>query len=184
MLYNIVKYIQQRILPSALYRCPTCKKAWNYFYRYCFVYLEYLLWKDITIIYQLEKSISIRKNAFSRILLKVLMNGNNFLLLESEKGVFLEKLIGLLIIIEDKRFNRARIKNVLIDPKYQGRGYGKNLFKNSLEILKKKSPEIKKIIISTNINNSVAVRLYEKFNFYITKNIGNNGCIMELKISY
>ena len=125
--------------------------------------------KDLKNILQLE-SMVFGKDAFSQKLIKRLIKENLFFL-KLEKSGIKKQLIGFVIVIMDKE-ECANIINFLINPKYQNKGYGSFLLNQT--ILKiKEFDKVKKIILNVNINNSSAVKLYEKSGFRIIQKINN-----------
>jgi ribosomal-protein-alanine N-acetyltransferase len=139
--------------------------------------------KDLKQISKLERKI-FKKNAFSKNLIKNLIK-NNMLFLKLESGQNKKKLIGFVIVIRDKK-DRANIINFLIDPEFQNRGFGSHLLQKAIDEIKK-IKGIKKIILNVQISNSVAISLYERFEFKKNPDIlenyyqsGENAYLMEL----
>lgn len=142
--------------------------------------------KDLRKIIKLEKKI-FKKNAFSKNLLRKLTQQNLIFHKIESDGLF-KKLLGFIIVIRDMK-NRANLINFVINPKYQGKGYGSFLLNNTLKIIQSKSKEIKKIILNVNIDNINAIRLYKKFDFQIVSKIekyyqnGDAAYLMELNLT-
>lgn len=141
--------------------------------------------KDLKKIKEIE-SMVFGKNAFSEKLIKKLIKENLFFL-KLEKSSIKKHLIGFIIVIMDQN-DCANIINVLINPKYQNKGYGSFLLNQT--ILKiKEFEKVKKIILNVNINNSSAIKLYEKIGFRIIQKINNyyqlrdSAYLMELKFN-
>ena len=126
--------------------------------------------RDLSKVVKLEKKV-FRKNAFSKELMKKLIQ-NNFIFYTLETEGFFRKLVGFIIIVEDRK-DRANLINFLINPKHQGKGYGSFLLKETLKLLKSKSNKIKQIILNVSIHNLTAISLYKKYNFHIVKKIDN-----------
>lgn len=125
--------------------------------------------RDLKKIRELE-SVVFGKDAFSEKLIKKLIKENLFFL-KLEKSSIKKHLIGFVIVIMDQK-DYANIINFLINPKYQNKGYGSFLLNQT--ILKiKEFDKVKKIILNVNINNSSAIKLYEKFGFRIMQKINN-----------
>lgn len=125
--------------------------------------------KDLKKIIEIESMI-FGKDAFSEKLIKKLIKENLFFL-KLEKSSIKKHLIGFVIVIMDQK-DSANIINFLINPKYQIKGYGSFLLNQT--ILKiKEFDKVKKIILNVNINNSSAIKLYEKFGFRIMQKINN-----------
>ncbi len=141
--------------------------------------------KDLKQIINLERRI-FEKNAFSKNLMKNLIE-NNTLFLKLECGKIKKKIIGFIIVIRDKN-ERANMINFLIKPEFQNKGYGSYLLQKTIDEIKTKK-EIKKIVLNVQISNSVAINLYEKFQFKKNPDIlenyyqsGENAYLMELEI--
>ncbi|MFX0035252.1 MAG: GNAT family N-acetyltransferase [Candidatus Hermodarchaeota archaeon] len=141
--------------------------------------------RDLKKIVHLEQKI-FRENAFSKDLIERLIENNTFFL-KLETNKIRKELIGIIIVVKDKK-NCVNIINFLINPRFQKKGYGSYLLQETIKEIKKLS-NIKKIILNVQINNSVAIRLYEKFNFKrnptIIKNYyqsGESAYLMELNI--
>ncbi|MHA2282913.1 MAG: GNAT family N-acetyltransferase [Promethearchaeota archaeon] len=143
---------------------------------------------DIKHIMALERDI-FKENAFSRELMERFLhfskNESNALFLKLGTSKRKNDLIGFIIVIKD-RIDRANIVNFLINPKYQKKGYGSFLLKMTLEKIKRMK-NIKSVILNVQVSNTIAVNLYEKFNFkknpHILENYyqsGENSYVMEL----
>ncbi|MFW9998922.1 MAG: GNAT family N-acetyltransferase [Candidatus Hodarchaeota archaeon] len=141
--------------------------------------------KDLRKIVNLEQEI-FKENAFSKDLLKKLIEKHTFFL-KLEKGKIKHKIIGFIIVINDKK-ERANIINFLIKPKFQNMGYGSYLLQETIaKINQLKS--IKKIVLNVQISNSIAIKMYENFNFKRNPTIienyyhsGESAYLMELDI--
>lgn len=125
--------------------------------------------QDLKKIYELERKI-FQENAFSKQTLKRLIEDNEFFL-KIEKGTIRKVIAGFVIIIKDRN-DRANIINFLINPKYQNHGIGTVLLKKTIEEIKM-IREIKNIVLNVNVNNYNAIKLYEKYDFKIMKEINN-----------
>ena len=142
--------------------------------------------KDLNEIHKLEQSI-FNEDGFSIDLIKELINNNAFFL-KLERGILKKGLIGIIIAIKD-RADRINIINFFINPLYQRKGYGSLLLKHLIDNIIHLN-EIKKIVLNVNVNNILAIKLYEKFNFRITQKIDNYYCskenafLMELNIDF
>ena len=141
--------------------------------------------KDLKKIIEIE-SMVFGKDAFSEKLIKKLIKENLFFF-KLEKANIKKHLIGFVIVISDQK-DCANIINFLINPKYQNKGYGSFLLNHT--ILKiKEFDKVKKIILNVNINNSSAIKLYEKIGFQIIQKINNyyqlkdSAYLMELKFN-
>ncbi|MFX1328070.1 MAG: GNAT family N-acetyltransferase [Promethearchaeota archaeon] len=141
--------------------------------------------RDLKKIVHLEQEV-FKKNAFSKDLIEKLIENNRFFL-KLETSKIRKKLIGFIIVVKDGK-NSVNIINFLINPRFQNKGYGSYLLQETIKEIKKLS-DIKKIILNVQISNSVAIRLYEKFNFKRNPTIiqnyyqsGESAYLMELNI--
>jgi len=117
--------------------------------------------RDLKQIMILEKEV-FKKNAFSKQLMEELIH-RNILFLKLVNGKNNNELMGFIIVIRD-RIDRVNIINFLINPRFQNKGYGAFLLKNSLQKITQLK-EIKKVVLNVQVSNSQAIKLYEKFNF-------------------
>ena len=128
--------------------------------------------KDFKKVMDLEREI-FKGNAFSNDLMDKFFQYSkeerNTLFLKLEKSTTKKELIGFIIIIKD-RIDRVNIVNFLISPKFQNKGYGSFLLKKAIEKIKLMG-EIKSIVLNVQVNNTIAIRIYEKFNFTKYPNI-------------
>lgn len=79
------------------------------------------------------------------------------------------KLVGMVGALKNsskKRSHAASIVAVFVDSSYRGRGIGKRLMQNILNLLKE-DPQIIKVDLDVNTQNKEAVRLYESCGFEI-----------------
>ena len=140
--------------------------------------------KDLNEITSLEKMV-FNQNAFSKDLIKKLIRKNTFFL-KLEKNKIKKEIIGFVIVLKD-RLDRVNIINFLINPKYHNKGYGSFLLYNTVQKIKDLN-NIKKIILNVQVKNTAAIRLYQKFNFQISRKIEKyyqskeDAYLMELKI--
>ncbi len=146
--------------------------------------------KDFKNVMALEREI-FKENAFSYDLMNKFFQYSkeerNTLFLKLEASTKKKILIGFIIIIKD-RIDRVNIVNFLINPRFQNKGYGSFLLKNVIEKIKLMR-EIKNIVLNVQVKNTIAIRLYEKFNFKKHPNIlehyyqsGEDSYVMELII--
>ncbi|MCK4687447.1 MAG: GNAT family N-acetyltransferase [Candidatus Lokiarchaeota archaeon] len=140
--------------------------------------------RDLRSISNLEHQI-FKENAFSIKLVEKLIQ-QNILFLKLEDGKIMKKLIGFIVVIKDRE-DQANIINFLIHPQFQSKGYGSLLLQETIERIKKRLKEIKKIVLNVQVNNSLAIKLYEKFNFQKNSKIienyyqsGEDAYLMEL----
>jgi ribosomal-protein-alanine N-acetyltransferase len=117
--------------------------------------------KDLKQIMILEKVV-FAENAFSKKLMEELIHQNTFFLkLVNDNNR--NDLIGFIIVIRD-RLDRVNIINFLINPRFQNRGYGALLLKNTLQRITQ-FEDIKKVVLNVQVSNTPAIKLYEKFHF-------------------
>jgi len=140
--------------------------------------------RDLRNISNLEHQI-FKENAFSIKLVEKLIQ-QNILFLKLEDGKIMKKLIGFIVVINDRE-DQANIINFIIHPQFQSKGYGSLLLQETIERIKKRLKEIKKIVLNVQVNNSLAIKLYEKFNFQKNSKIienyyqsGEDAYLMEL----
>jgi len=128
--------------------------------------IENIMSKDIKKVMALEREI-FKENAFSNDLMNKFIQysqeGKNTLFLKLGTNTKKKEMIGFIIIIKD-RIDRANIVNLLINPKFQNKRYGSFLLKKSIEKIKL-IRGIKSIVLNVQVKNTIAIRLYEKFNF-------------------
>ncbi|MHA1932004.1 MAG: GNAT family N-acetyltransferase [Promethearchaeota archaeon] len=143
---------------------------------------------DIKQVMALEREI-FKENAFSEDLIRKFFQFSkkevNTLFLKIGTSKRKKELIGFVIIIKD-RIDRANIVNFLINPNYQNKGYGSFLLQKTIEKIKQME-EIKIIVLNVQVNNTIAIKLYEKHNFKKNPNIldnyyqsGESSYVMEL----
>ncbi len=120
--------------------------------------------KDLNKIYKLEQKV-FKEDAFSKdLILKLIQKKNLFLKLEKKI------LIGFTILVKDRK-DRVNIINFLINPDYQNKGYGSFLLEKAIGKIKNLDKDIKKIILNVKVENSIAIKLYQKFGFQIVQRI-------------
>lgn len=74
-------------------------------------------------------------------------------------------IVGLVAYGIDPDINAPWITTVMIDQRYQGKGYGREAVKQLIDLIIKRHG-CKKIIIGHRTNNYVAARLYESLGFH------------------
>lgn len=141
--------------------------------------------KDLKKIVILEQVI-FKENAFTKDLIEKLIQNNTFFL-KLEICKIRKQLIGFIIGIKDRK-DRVNIINFLIKPKFQNKGYGSYLLKETIKKIKKLT-EIRKIVLNVQTSNSGAIKLYEKFSFKRNPTIlenyyqsGESAYLMELDL--
>ena len=125
--------------------------------------------KDLIEIHNLEQKV-FKENAFSKDLIKKLIQRSAFFLKLERSGIK-KFIIGFVIIVEDRE-DRVNIVNFLINPKYQNKGFGSWLLKYTIDKIKGLK-KITKIVLNVKIDNHIAIKLYEKFNFRIVEKLEN-----------
>lgn len=116
---------------------------------------------DLDEVMDLERKV-FKENAFSKKFMESLISSDTFFL-KIEHTSKKYSLVGFIIAIQDRE-DQVNIINFLIDPKYQNKGYGTLLFKETLSLLHKLKG-IRRIVLNVQVSNSRAINLYEKFNF-------------------
>lgn len=117
--------------------------------------------RDLKKIVNLEQKI-FKKNAYSKDLMERLIE-KNFFFFKLEINKLKKHIIGFIIVIKDRK-DIVNIVNLLIDSKFQNRGYGSYLLQHTIEKIKNLKI-IKKITLNVQLSNTIAITLYEKFNF-------------------
>lgn len=124
---------------------------------------------DLDKIMKMEKE-AFKSDSFSKETMKKLILQST-LFLKLIKKHDKRELLGFIIIIQDDH-DRLNIINFLINKKYQNKGFGSYLLTKTLEIVKQING-IKKIVLNVKTKNIAAIKLYEGFNFRITREIEN-----------
>ena len=96
-----------------------------------------------------------------------------FVLLEGNRA------IGLICLRVDKRKEEYLVNFLLIDRRFQGRGYGKILLQYGIEYLKARGA--KELSIGVNRRNPVARRLYESVGF-VADSVYEEGVYLKMKL--
>ena len=139
------------------------------------MFIEKINSDDINKVIFLEREV-FKKNAFSKAVIERFFQysktDRNTLFLKLETRTQKKELIGFIIVIKD-RIDRANIINFLINPKLQNKGYGSLLLNKTIEKIKMMK-EIKTLVLNVQVNNSIAIKLYEKFNFKKNQKILEN----------
>lgn len=89
--------------------------------------------RDLKKIVYLEHQI-FKEDAFSKDLMEKFI-AKNFLFLKLEISKLKKHLIGFIIVIKDQK-EMVNIVNLLINPKFQNRGYGSYLLQQTIEKIK------------------------------------------------
>ncbi len=92
-------------------------------------------------------------------------------------------IIGYVMVIYDYDEETYNIWHMMIDEKYQGKGYGTEAVELCIDYIKSKPfGESNDIILSCNMNNPHAIHIYEKLGFKDTGERDNDEIIMKLSI--
>jgi len=73
-----------------------------------------------------------------------------------------ETMVGFVMLDYAEAEKECGIWRIMIDEKYQGRGYGKAAMKVVLEYIKE-NPKFEDIFLHVKPDNTIAIKLYEKF---------------------
>lgn len=97
-------------------------------------------------------------------------------------------IVGFVMLSYNESFHNCNenvywICRLMVDKKYQGKGYSKEAMAKVLELIRKyKWGKASKVYISYNSNNIVAKSLYESFGFIETGEIEDNELIAKLDL--
>ena len=82
-------------------------------------------------------------------------------------GIFNEdEMIGFLLYDYDEELNGWSFSRFMIDIKYQNKGFGRKALEKFLEYFQSKFPN-KSLYTSVEIDNHIAIKLYQKYGFVI-----------------
>ena len=82
-------------------------------------------------------------------------------------GIFNEdEMIGFLLYDYDEELNGWSFSRFMIDIKYQNKGFGRKALEKFLEYFQSKFPN-KSLYTSVEIDNDIAIKLYQKYGFVI-----------------
>ena len=82
-------------------------------------------------------------------------------------GIFNEdEMIGFLLYDYDEELNGWSFSRFMIDIKYQNKGFGRKALEKFLEYFQSKFPN-KSLYTSVEIDNDIAIKLYQKYGFMI-----------------
>lgn len=94
-----------------------------------------------------------------------------------------DTMVGYVMVIYDYDEEIYNIWHMMIDEKYQGKGYGSIAIGLCIDYIKSKPfGTSNNIILSCNIDNSIAIHIYEKLGFKDTGDRDDDEIIMELVI--
>lgn len=81
-------------------------------------------------------------------------------------GIYDEnKMVGFILYDFDQELNGWSMSRFMIDVSLQGHGYGKEAIKEFICYFKEKHPAVKQIYTSAEVDNRIAISLYEKVGF-------------------
>jgi diamine N-acetyltransferase len=90
-------------------------------------------------------------------------------------------IIGYVMVIYDYDEETYNIWHMMIDEKYQGKGYGTEAVKLCIDYIKTKPfGKSNDIILTCNMNNSHAIHIYKKLGFKDTGEYDDNEIVMKL----
>ena len=80
-------------------------------------------------------------------------------------------MVGYMMVIYDFDLEEYNIWHMMIDAKFQNRGYGKKALERCLEFIKTKpyGPS-NRVVLTCNTDNKIGMQLYESFGFKPTGN--------------
>ncbi len=78
------------------------------------------------------------------------------------------KIVGIIVLVENSP-NEIEIKNIAVDPNYQGKGYGKKFIQ--FAILKSKNLGYERLVICTGNSSIYQLSLYQNCGFQIVDTI-------------
>ncbi len=92
-----------------------------------------------------------------------------------------EVMVGFIMYDQDPETKRMEMSKLMIDKKYQGKGYGKKAILTTLDLIREKYGEIK-FYTSIEHHNTVAQKLYESLGFIKTGEIMWGEDVMEVQL--
>ena len=94
-----------------------------------------------------------------------------------------DTMIGYVMVIYDYDIPEYDIWHMMIDEKYQGKGYGSIAIKLCIDYIKSKPfGSSNDVILTCNIDNSIAIHIYEKIGFKDTGERDDNELVMKLVV--
>lgn len=94
-----------------------------------------------------------------------------------------DTIVGYVMVIYDYDEETYNIWHMMIDEKYQGKGYGSIAIKLCIDYIKSKPfGSSKDVILTCNIDNSIAIHIYEKIGFKDTGERDDNELVMKLVV--
>lgn len=94
-----------------------------------------------------------------------------------------DTILGYVMVIYDYDEETYNIWHMMIDEKYQGKGYGSIAIKLCIDYIKSKPfGSSNDVILTCNIDNSIAIHIYEKIGFKDTGERDDNELVMKLVV--
>ena len=94
-----------------------------------------------------------------------------------------DTIVGYVMVIYDYDNETYNIWHMMIDEKYQGKGYGSIAIKLCIDYIKSKPfGSSNDVILTCNIDNSIAIHIYEKIGFKDTGERDDNELVMKLVV--
>lgn len=94
-----------------------------------------------------------------------------------------DTIVGYVMVIYDYDEETYNIWHMMIDEKYQGKGYGSIAIKLCIDYIKSKPfGASNDVILTCNIDNSIAIHIYEKIGFKDTGERDDNELVMKLVV--
>ena len=94
-----------------------------------------------------------------------------------------DTIVGYVMVIYDYDEETYNIWHMMIDEKYQGKGYGIIAIKLCIDYIKSKPfGSSNDVILTCNIDNSIAIHIYEKIGFKDTGERDDNELVMKLVV--
>ena len=76
-----------------------------------------------------------------------------------------DKMVGFILYDFDQELNGWSMSRFMIDASLQGYGYGKEALKVFISYFKEKYPSVKQLYTSAEVENTLAISMYEKVGF-------------------
>ena len=94
-----------------------------------------------------------------------------------------DTIVGYVMVIYDYDEETYNIWHMMIDEKYQGKGYGSIAINLCIDYIKSKPfGSSNDVILTCNIDNSIAIHIYEKIGFKDTGERDDNELVMKLVV--
>ena len=94
-----------------------------------------------------------------------------------------DTIVGYVMVIYDYDEETYNIWHMMIDEKYQGKGYGSIAIKLCIDYIKSKPfGSSNDVILTCNIDNSIAIHIYENIGFKDTGERDDNELVMKLVV--